>query len=116
MSDAANRTIAFDVLLRGESDDVEISAASLEKLRPSPDVIERCYRWLSGRSVTCHKTDFGLGCEASVEVFESLFGVSVTSDPSQSASPKLDGDIQIPTEIENLVSQITLVQRPTFFG
>lgn len=111
--------VSFDVLLRGETDDVSVAAASLEKLRPPAAAIERCFRWLSARDVTCHRTDFGLACEAKVDVFERLFDVQLTRLPTGGATPpsyQLKGEPRPPSEIESLVWQITLTQPPTFFN
>ena len=51
--------ISFDVLLRAAGRDVPPSTATIDQLRPPPENIERCLRWLSDRGVTCHRTDFG---------------------------------------------------------
>ena len=116
MADQAEPTIAFDVLLRSETDNVEVAVANVDKLRPPPEAIERCHRWLSKQGVTCHKTDFGLACEAGIELFERLFGTRVKKQQDTPSSYALESEPQAPSEIEALVSQITLVQPPTYFG
>ncbi len=118
MSTGEHSTIAFDVLLRGESGNVDIAPANLEKLRPPAESIERCFRWLSEQGITCHRTEFGLACEAKIELFENLFGVQVTTR-SEGAEPpvhEINSELKIPTEIEKLVAQITVARPPTYFG
>lgn len=119
MSAPESATISFDVLLRGTSDDVSLASADLDKLRPPADAIEFCHRWLSEQGVTCHRTNFGLGCEAPVQLFERLFSVRVPSSPrnaSAAASEELQSEPKPPQEIAHLVSQITIARPPTFFS
>ena len=119
MSEATGPTICFDVLLRGETDDITVASANLDKLRPPAEAIERCFRWLAEQGVICHRTDFGLACEAKVDLFESLFGVQVTRQQgSESAPPTylLSDTPQPPPKIGQLVSQVTVAEPPTFFG
>lgn len=119
MCDETSSTIPFDVLLRGETEDISVAAADLNKLRPPAEAIERCFRWLSEQGVTCHRTDFGLACEAKVALFESLFDVKVTKQQAGATSPacyRLSGQPKTPAEIGSLVSQVTVAQPPTFFS
>ena len=116
MSKETSSIIAFDVLLRGETDDVSVAAVDLDNLRPPPEAMERCFRWLSNQGVTCHKTEFGLACEAKVERFETLFGVRIIKEQSVTPTCDLEVEPQAPADIADLVLQITVVKPPTFFG
>ncbi len=120
MDEVSGETIAFDVLLRGRTDDVDVaSVTGIDSLRPPPDNIERCFRWLSEQGVTCHRTDFGLGCEAEVTLFESLFSVRVVAERTSRESPPTftaQGTPQPPPAIAKVVSQITVARPPTLFG
>ena len=119
MPEESSLTISFDVLLHGKTDDVSVAAADVDKLRPSPQAIETCHRWLSQQGVTCHRTDFGLACEADVELFEALFKVRVVkhqASPAAAAVYLMDDEPQPPQEIKELVSQVTVAQPPTYFG
>ncbi len=120
MDEVSRATIAFDVLLRGNTDDLHVaSVAGIDSLRPPPENIEQCFRWLSEQGVTCHRTDFGLGCEAKVELFESLFSVQVVAQRTSPESPPTftaQGTPQPPPAIAEVVSQITIAHPPTLFG
>ena len=119
MSQSPDATVAFDVLLRGETDDVTVASANLDKLRPPAEAIETCFRWLSEQGVTCHRVDFGLACEAKVELFESLFGVRLTKQQHRAPGTlpyQLSEEPESPPEIRHLVSQVTLAHPPTYFG
>ncbi len=119
MFEETSSTISFDVLVRGETADVPVTPANLDKVRPPPEAVERCFRYLTQQGITCHRTNFGLACEARVELFESLFEVRVTK---QQASPAAAPIFQMqdkprpPREIENLISQVTVAPPPSFFG
>lgn len=115
MSKKSSSIIAFDILLRGETDDVEVAAANVDKLRPPPESIERCFRWLSNEGVSCHKTEFGVACEATVEHFETLFGTRIIKEQSGAPNFDLEVEPQAPADIADLVSQITVARPPTFF-
>lgn len=119
MAKETSSTISFDVLLRGETDDVSVAAENLDRLRPPAEAIERCFRWLSKQGVTCHRTDFGVACEAPVDVFEALFRVHVIRKRTSATAPpsyQVQAQPQPPPEIESLVSQVTVAQPPTLFN
>lgn len=119
MSEKNDSPISFNVLLRGETDDVSIAASNLDRIRPTEEAIERCFHWLSEQGVICHRTDFGLACESTLELFESLFCVQVSKQETDTAAPvsyQLQGEAHPPSEIETLVSQVTLTHPPTFFN
>ncbi len=116
MPNKTTSTIAFDVLLRGETDDMDVATANLDKLRPPPEAIEKCFRWFAAKGVTCFRTDFGLGCEATVELFQSLFDVKLKQIGAEQPHYQIDGELHISKEIADLISQVTLVRPPTFFG
>ena len=109
--------VSFDVLLRGPGGDVPISAATLDQLRPSPEHLERCFRWLSTQGVTCHRTDFGLACEAPLDVFEKLFSVSLARRKGKDGRPwfELTEVPIVPAEIAALVDQVSVAPPPDFF-
>lgn len=112
-------TIAFDVLLRGATDDLSVAPANIDSLKPSPDAIERCFRLLTGRGITCHRTDFGLACESTIDLFETVFQVRVDADSSGPNAPvtyHLRGEPRPPSEIGSLILQVTISQLPTYFG
>ena len=114
-----SETIAFDVLLRGAADDVSVAPADIDALKPPPESIERCFRWLTAQGITCHRTDFGLACESEIDLFQSVFQVEVDSDqprPDTPATYHLRGELRVPPEIEPLVLQVTIAQPPAFFG
>lgn len=110
--------ISFDVLLRGDSTDVAHVAVDVHKLRPKLGVIEFCLRSFSELGVTCHRLDFGLACEAPPELFESLFGVTVTgrTDDSGHTVYEVSGEPRPPKEIAQHVDQITIARPPTLFA
>ena len=111
-----NSTIAFDVLLRGKSTDIDDAASNLELLRPTSEAIEKSFRWFSKQGAKCNKTDFGLACEAKAEIFEALFSVKLEEDSGSDKSfHKVESELQIPAEIESLVLQVTLPRPPKFF-
>jgi len=110
-------SVAFDVLLRGPMGDVPISTATLDQLRPSPEHLERCFRWLSAQGVTCHRMDFGLACEAPLDVFEELFSVSLARRTTKAGQPwfELTQTPEVPVEIAALVDQVTVAPPPAFY-
>ena len=114
-----SETLAFDVLLRGATDDVSVASADIDALKPPPEAIERCFRWLTAQGITCHRTDFGLACESGIDLFQTVFQVEVDSEEPGADVPatyRLRGELRVPTEIEPFVLQVTIAQPPTFFG
>lgn len=118
MPQASTDMLSFDVLLRGgEAEEVVPAASTIDQLRPPPGAIERCYRWFAERGVTCHRTDFGLACQATVALFEKLFGVKVRSatSPNGQRTFTMDGQPGVPSELSDMIEQVTIARPPTFF-
>lgn len=118
MYEEGQSKVAFDILLKGESSDLTSAPANIDSFRPPAKDIEHCYRWLSQRGVTCHRTDFGLVCEANTDLFEQLFNVTIDKIDSENSGHvffKAKTDPVPPKAIEQMVLQITIARPPTLF-
>ncbi len=110
--------VAFDILLKADAAPDTASLATIEALRPEPEEIERCRRWLVTRGVNAHSSGFGISCTAPAPVFEALFNVKVEFCdplPGQSSYRIVDGSPDLPKEIADMVDQVTLSVTPEFF-
>lgn len=109
--------IQFDILLKAMDSIDIIDLSNIDRLRPPPENIEKCYRWFSSKGVTCHTTDFGLACSAPVELFESLFSTNVERSKSKIAAPSWDCSPppKAPPEIEEYVDQISITASPELY-
>ena len=127
--DDSTGTISFDVLLKGTAGDATPTLANIDQHRPSPQVVEECFQWLTAREVKCHRTDFGLACETGAENFKKLFPKLIESEgpPSgksenltdsrpESTSENESTKFRIPNDLRELVAQVTICQPPTFFA
>ena len=104
--------VTFEVQLRTAGTGRIPTPQTIDQFRVDPEAAERCRRWLHGRGVTAHATDFSLACSAPPMVFESLFKVKL-----KSAGPgwQMDGPIHVPEEIAPMVEDVTIPPAPEFF-
>ena len=112
-----DEVLKFDVLVRSEgaATDTLPSLRTLDELRPSPESIERCLRWFAVQGVTCHRTDFGLACEAAISTFKEAFGEdALQRDPA--GDWQVAATMNLPPEVSDLVAQITISHPPEWFG
>jgi hypothetical protein len=109
--------ISFDVLLRSDASGREASAKTVGAFAPDSEKMERCRRWLAARGVTCSAANFSIACSAPPEVFAKLFRVKAKPAKAAAAQPsaEIEGSIQVPEEIAELVEQVTLTRPPEFF-
>lgn len=112
-----SQLIKFEILLRAQSDEHIPSVSTIDEFKPKPDDINRAERWFSAQGVIAHTTDFGLVCSAPKEVFESLFGVSLTPVERGSSHPdyRIQGNIIFPDELRDIIEQVTLAVQPELF-
>jgi hypothetical protein len=111
------KTIQFDVLIKGRPGDREPSLANIEYFKPASDDIEKCKRWFEKNAIAVYATEFGLSGETTKEHFESIFKIRLTPMRSDSIGPpfKMSSDPHLPEEIAELIEQITLSVPPEFF-
>ncbi len=65
--------------------------------------------------VTCHRTDFGLACEAATSTFKEAFGEdALRRDPA--GDWQVAATMNLPPEVSDLVAQITISHPPEWFG
>lgn len=112
--DAPSPRVVFDVLVHSRASAAELlpSLETIEEFRPPAEWIERCRLWLSDQQVTCHRTDFGLACEASPEVFEELFSARLAPGEGPEGGWRVESDIEIPEPIADIVEQVTVPPAP----
>jgi len=110
-------TIHFDILLRSAGSGKTPDVSNIDQFRPPPENIEKCRCWLASKRITCHSTDFGLACSASVELFETLFSTKVKRSglgpgmpPWHCSSPPKG-----PREIEEYIDQISISAPPELY-
>ena len=65
--------VEFDILLKAPGSGKTPRVDNIDQFKPPAEDIAKCRRWLASQGVTCHSTDFGLACSATVEIFEALF-------------------------------------------
>ena len=107
-------TIAFDVLVKSLASRPEPDLSNIEQFRPFPEDLERCRRWFVSHGVSVNVTNFGLACTAPRKAVETLF--SIRLQPRKGSSDfDIEGTMQVPVEIDDIIKQVTLTKMPDFF-
>lgn len=109
--------VSFDITLKGAVPGAPAGPTTLDDLRPPPEAIERCVRWLASKGVSAHPTAFGAACSCPPDLFEALFGVAVESGGAGRGGPSYvaNGEPTPPAEIADIVESITLTGAPELF-
>lgn len=109
--------IEFDILVRAEASGETPDVSNIHRFRPDPEDVEKCRRWLAGKGVSCHTSEFGLACSASRQLFESLFSTKVEPLEQGPGKPpwRLLNDPEPPAEIADYVEDVTIAVPPELF-
>lgn len=109
--------IEFDILVRAEASGEIPNIKNIDRFRPDPEDVEYCRRWLYSNGVTCYITEFGLVCNASRQLFESLFSTQVKPSKQRSGKPpwQLLNDPVPPPEIADYIEDVTVSVPPELF-
>ena len=109
--------VTFDVLIQPPSDDAIPTPESIAGLRPDPEIMERCRRWLYAQGITAHSIGFGFACSMPRERFETLFRTRLEPTEPAPGMPPLafSREPTVPEEAAGFIGGITLNAEPVFF-
>lgn len=81
--------ISFDVVIK-RNEDVQGNPPTNnpEAIKPSPEIIEKCRRFLADQGITCKVTEFGLSCSATKPAIESVFATEIAEIPAIASANK----------------------------